>query len=408
MRTIAQFFALIFIFTIPIENTSVVGEFGSISRLFGVLAGGLWVISVVIQQKIRKLSIFHIFVFSFFLFHVISIYWTVDYDYTYVRLKTYAQMAIQVWMFWDLFSSEKHLHSAFTAFLIGSFIPIIDSYYNFVNSNQISQFQIGRYSGGGQNAVELGLILSLWIPIAFHLGIIQKSSLSGKIIKLISLLFIPLAIVAIILTGSRTAIFTLVPAVIYILISLKNFKFFNRIILSFIIIIILLNTYTFIPTETLERLGTASESISSGDFGGRSILWKKSFDIFQNYPIFGIGSGSLGSPNQLGGFAHNTFISILAELGIIGFILFLCIIFCTIIKILYQPKKYSFLWFTVFSIWMIGIQSLTWEYTKDTWLLLSLIAISNGINWSNEQNSSDQLFSSEIQINHMISQNYLK
>jgi O-antigen ligase len=81
----------------------------------------------------------------------------------------------------------------------------------------------------------------------------------------------------------------------------------------------------------------------------------------------------------LGAFAHNTFLSILAELGLIGFVLFAGILAIVTHKALTQMKGLSALWLTVLAIWAIGSFSLTWEFRKPTWLFFSLIIISGSL-----------------------------
>ena len=335
--------------------------------------------STIFQGKIRVFNHFHIIVFVFLLFNVASIFWTLEYNSTYKRIQTYLQIAIQVWMLWDLLTSELLFRTALFAFVLGAYIPVGDSIYNFLTSQIISQYEYGRFSGGGQNAVELALILCLTIPIAWHLAVTEKDGKGSNLIKAICYIFIPAALLSIILTASRTSILTLIPVMIFLISYLNRLKPVFRILLFFSLFIALFVGQAIIPVTTLERLGTIGTSISSGDLGGRVRLWQESLFKFQDHPLFGIGSGSLNSPNQLGTFAHNTFISITTELGIIGLLIFIAVIISTILRFVKQPKPLKVLWITELSIWLIGIQSLTWEYTKDTWFFLGLITISAGI-----------------------------
>jgi len=265
------------------------------------------------------------------------------------------------------------------AFLLGAFLAVANTITNFLSGQLIDEWEYGRYSGGGQNAVELALILSLCFPVAWHLAITQQASRLGTLLKTICYGFIPIAFFALILTASRTALFAVIPFVIYIIGSLSRFKPIYRILGFFIFIIAVFVGQSFIPSATLERLETIGSSITSGDLGGRMDLWKQSLQIFLEHPLLGIGSGALAAPDQLGAFAHNTFISILTELGIIGFLLFLGILVSAFYQVVKQPKPTSYLWLTVLLIWIIGVQSLTWEYTKPTWFFLGMIAISAGV-----------------------------
>jgi len=134
-------------------------------------------------------------------------------------------------------------------------------------------------------------------------------------------------------------------------------------------------------------LGTTSISIASGDLGGRVNLWLQSILYFYDNPIIGIGSGAISSPFVVGVLAHNTFLSVLTELGLIGFILFMSMLVVTLKQAIKQNKNYASLWVTILAIWAIGVFTLTWEYRKVTWLILILIIV--GANLRDRQNGTE-------------------
>jgi hypothetical protein len=43
------------------------------------------------------------------------------------------------------------------------------------------------------------------------------------------------------------------------------------------------------------------------------------------------------------------------------------------------PKRISALWLAIFMTWLIGIVSLSWEFRKVTWILLSFMIIESGL-----------------------------
>jgi O-antigen ligase len=98
--------------------------------------------------------------------------------------------------------------------------------------------------------------------------------------------------------------------------------------------------------------------------------------VFSKQPLLGVGSGALKTATFLGGVAHNTFLSVLAELGLIGFTLFVGMLAIVAYQAAKQPKWLSGLWLSILAVWCIGAFTLTWEYRKPTWLFLSLVVIS--------------------------------
>jgi O-antigen ligase len=379
MRKIAQFFSQVLIFTIPWETAITISSLGTVTRLVGFGLAGIWVISVLITGKLRKLHPYHILFFFYMLFNIASIFWTVSPDLTLTRIKTFIQLAILTWILWDLFTTPASLRMAMQVFIFGAYLTIASQFFNFSSGQTIADYSDGRYTGAGQNANEFALILSLSLPLAWHLATTQKPGRGARILKVINFVYIPLAVFATILTASRTSLLTNIPALIYIAGTMRNIKPVYRLIFFFIIVLAFIFIYPRIPQATFDRLSTIGESIAGNDLGGRTRLWKGSFEIFLNHPYLGIGSNALSEPGQLGAFAHNTFLSILAELGLAGFLLFMGILSIVIFQAIRQPSPYSFLWITVITVWIVGALTLTWEYTKATWFFMNLVIISAGI-----------------------------
>jgi O-antigen ligase len=373
MHKIAMGFALVLIFTIPWETAITFGAMGTLTRLIGLGLAGLWAISVLVKGGIRKLGFFQIVVFFFMLYNVASIFWTINFDLTITRVYTFLQLAMLSWILWDLFTNSESLQVAIQVFIFGGYLAIASSIINFVSGQYISTTDVGRYTGAGQNANELCIILSLSVPLAWHLASSPKAGARSYFLRVVNFLFIPGALFASILTASRTALVILVPGLLYILISARKVKFIIRFLVFTILIIGIIGVWSIIPQVTMDRLGTIGASIESNDLGGRVVLWDESMQVFQSHPLLGIGSGSLASPNILGTFAHNTFLSVLAELGILGFIPFMAILVIVLYQIFKMPRSYLFLWLTVFVILIISFFSLTWEYTKTTWFILNIM-----------------------------------
>jgi O-antigen ligase len=126
----------------------------------------------------------------------------------------------------------------------------------------------------------------------------------------------------------------------------------------------------------LDRLATIGSSIAARDLGGRVDLWYGGTALFIKHPLLGVGSGAFDKANEIGSVAHNTFLSVLAELGIIGFLLFFVILVVVVSQAVHHSKSNSLFWLTVLAVWAIGISALTWEFRKPTWLFLSLVVIS--------------------------------
>jgi O-antigen ligase len=400
MRKLAYILSLILIFTIPWEDAVTIADLNSITRYVGIIAAGVWVVSKFFSGKVRKPHIFHILVILFILWNIASLSWTMAYDYTYKQSKTYLQLIILTLIIWDLYTTSKALNNAMQAYILGCYVAIITTFNNFILGREIRLYSGGRYAGVG-NAVELALILAIGLPIAWHLATSLDNQNKNKILRLINFAYLPAALLAILLTGTRMAIFAVIPALAYIIGTFYRLKPIVR--FSSLVVLIGAGFWLepLIPRSTLERLGTTGVSIVSGDLGGRVSIWLKSLSFFYSHPIVGIGSGALSSNYVMGVMAHNTFLSVLTEVGLIGFVLFMAILVVITQQALKQEKYYAMLWIIILAIWTIGVFTLTWEYKKATWLILTLIIV--GANLNNRQigqeNRASSLPKSKIMLN---------
>ena len=375
MRRLAYILSLILIFTIPWEDAFTFTGFGTITRIIGLSTFGVWLAAVTITGKFRKLQVIHWLVFLFILWNVASIFWTHSYEETTQQIKTYVQLAILTWIIWDLYKTFPALNAALQTFILGAYIAVFSTVYNYLRGREIKLYSGGRYAGVG-NAVDLALVLAIGLPIAWHLVSSSDVRLNNRLLRLIYLVYIPAASFAIVLTGTRTAIFAVLPAFAYILWTSNRLKPAIQFLMFIALICSVFVLQSYIPQSAIERLGTTSSSIATGDLGGRVKLWREALSIFLDHPYWGIGSGALSSKHELGAVAHNTFLSVLAELGLIGFLLFMSILAIIAYQISQQNKHYAQLWFTIWSIWTIGVFTLTWEYRKATWLILTLTVVS--------------------------------
>lgn len=380
MQKLATIFSIIVIFTIPWEDAFALGSLGTVTRIFGILTALIWFLSVLMRGKLRSFQWFHGFVLFFILWNITSIFWSRWPRTTLDQIQTYIQLCIFIFILWDLITSPELLRAGLQAYIFGAYISVTSTIINYTNGQQISAYEVGRYSGAGLNAVDLALTLTIGIPIAWHLALISSNGIGRNIIRVLNYLYIPVALFAIILTASRTALIAVIPAVVFIVFTNNRLKPTTRILAFIVLFTAMFFLQPLVPQASLERLSTVSDSIAAGDLGGRVNLWKQALQTFQENPIMGIGAGVLDTPLFLGAVAHNTYISILTELGILGFFLFLLIIGNSIYKAAIQSNWYAQLWLSILAVWAIGIFTLTWEYRKTSWLVLALVVVSAELN----------------------------
>jgi O-antigen ligase len=375
MRKITYISSLFLIFFIPWEDSISTLSLGSPARLMGFLVACLWLGTIVIEGKFRKPQLFHALVLLFFLWNFVSLFWSFEIENTTQRIKTYGQIFLLLLIYWDLFRKPEDLKAGLEAYIFGAYMLIFSTIYNYWAGNVAVQYE-GRYSATGVNAndVVLFLILGLPISLSFSMQLLfnAKRNIKEALLQAINLLYIPLSIFSIILTGGRTSIIAIIPFVIFI-IGTQRIKVGRKLLIFVILLVSFFALFPFIPQSVINRIGTIGNSISEADLGGRVAMWRKSITVLAQHPILGVGSGAID--NIIGGAVHNTLISVATDTGFIGFVLFLFILGLVAYRVAMMPGSTSALWLVVFATWVIGMLSLSWEFRKATWIILSFVII---------------------------------
>lgn len=372
MRKVTYWLTIVLIFIVPWDDSISLTTWGSLVRVMGLITAAFWLVTILLEGRFRKPHIFHALVLLFFLWNFVSVFWSLNVDSTIQRIKTYSQVFLLMLIYWEFFQKPENLMTGLQAYIYGSYILIASTINNYIKGNVAVAFE-GRYSASGVNAVDLTLILMMGLPVAMQLFFAAGQSNKGAIIlKLINLAYIPLAVFAIVLTGSRTSLIAVVPFCIY-LIGTRQIKLDRKLVVFGILLLSLLALLPFIPQSVTARLGTLGSSIEAGDLGGRVALWGQAISVLAKHPIMGLGSATLDS--AIGSAAHNTFVSVAAETGFIGLILFLTILAAVFFQAMHIPNGNMGLWVTIFLTWVLGVSSLSWEFRKLTWLFLNFVVI---------------------------------
>lgn len=375
MRKTTYLFCLVLIFILPWEDSISAESVGSLARLIGIVVAGFWLGTIIIEGRFRKPDFFHALVLLFILWNFVSVFWSVDVESTLRHIKTYSQIFLLVLIYWDVFQKPEKLMAGLQAYIFGAYVLVASTIYNFMMGNVAIQYE-DRYSANGVNAVEQALMLMIGLPIAMQLFFAAKNRKRPRLLNALDLLYIPLSIFATILTGSRTSLIAIIPFGILVLAAQQikaNQKFFMLVLL----VISILISLPFIPETIIARLSTIGSSVGGGDLGGRVGLWREAIAVLAKHPILGVGSGAVAS--MIGAVVHNTFISVFAETGFIGFLLFLSILGWVVYKVVRLPRRLAELWLAILMIWAIGVLSLSWEVRKVTWMVLSFALIESSL-----------------------------
>lgn len=372
MRTVAFWLSLILIFIIPWENVVFFGGLGTLSKATGLLVAAFWVVTVVITGRFRKPHPFLLAVYLFVLWNTVSVFWSVDIERTVSSVLTFFQLAGLVWILWDLYTTPAALKAGLQAYVLGACASIGSLLANYFAGIQRSYL---RYSATGFNQNDLALILALGIPVAWHLAISGSNSRKTALLRLVNYAYVPAAILAILLTASRGAVVAALPAFLFVLGSLSRLKLFSRVLICTALVGALFVLQPLVPQSSFQRLGTIGTQFAEADLGGRVFRWREGIAGFSEHPLLGSGSGAFRAAVESGHSAHNSYLSVLVEVGMIGFVLLVIILAIVVYPTMHQPKWASRFWLTVLLVLAIGNFVLDWVMRKQTWLLLSLAVV---------------------------------
>jgi O-antigen ligase len=149
-----------------------------------------------------------------------------------------------------------------------------------------------------------------------------------------------------------------------------------------------------LPETTMKRLSSIGSEAMTGSMAGRREIWEAGWEQFKQHPILGVGTGgfaeSINLATSQNPVAHNTYLSVATELGVIGFLIFFLALVRIGLDVLRMPKPERWLWFSTLLAWSIGVCTLTWEHTKTTWLIFALILTRARLFESEQEHAEDE------------------
>jgi O-antigen ligase len=366
------------VFAMPWEDAITISGFGTSVRLIGMVTLGLGVLAIIESGKVRRPALGHVIMALFVLLAALSYLWSLFPEGTLVEAFSYIQLLTLVWLIWELAPGVAEQMHLMQAYVLGTFVSGIDTLYLFL-SHEESVYQ--RYAGAKLDANDLGLIMALSIPMSYYLLIQNK----GRMVWVYRVQLI-LAGTTILLTASRGATLATVVALTIVPLTQARLNGRQRIALLLTIALLVAGALFFVPATSWDRLSTLPSEFEQGTFTGRTIIWKAGWEIFREHPYLGIGANAfriivsrvLEEPIRLGEAdpappAHNTFLSVLVEQGVLGFAVFCALLAALALSLRGMPPFPQRLWIVSLWVWVVGVSSLTWEMRKPTWFFFGLL-----------------------------------
>ena len=373
MRRTVYWLSLAFIFMIPWEGVIRIPGLGTGAKLTGLAAGGCWLALIMMTGRVRTPDPFLVLTTAFVVWVAASVWWSTDTLDSWQLVVTWAQSLALVYIIWDIFRTSPAIHAALQAYVLGVYVAVLGAVLNY-SASEAFYTNYERYSPGNTNPDGFGFLIALGIPVAFYLAGRPGAGRLRGLRRLVNYGFVPVAFYGLALSGTRTAAIAAGLGTLFGIASLTRLRPLTRVVVIVVFGIALYSLAPLIsPLESFQRFGTTATEVTQGDLNGRVEQWSQGLVSFEDHPIVGIGANRFRSVNTLGKEAHNSFVSVLVELGLVGLTLFVAVIGVALARALATQGWDRYFWLTILGVWAIGASTLTWEHRKSTWLFLSLM-----------------------------------
>jgi O-antigen ligase len=370
MSAIAYAALWVFVFSVPWERILVLPGISIVPRVTGALALGLALLGVVMSGRLRRWHLFHVAALLFVIWTACLLLFVGSGPKLPNKFWTWPQLLLVIWMIWELAPSEGRVRGLLLAYVLGAYVACIDTIVVYRQQAEV----LRRFAAGGADPNDLAMVLALAVPMAWYLGMTYRQPL----LRWISRGYLPLAVVAVGLTGSRGGMVVTTIGLLIVPLSMTRLSP-GRLASAILMLGIaggLAVAYT--PERLVERLATTGTELEQGRLGGRGKLWKAGLEAFAQRPVIGYGTGTfraavtpmLGSASQV---AHNSYLSVLVEGGMVGFLFYMLMIaavFRATLKLPLLERRFGLVLLATLAVAMLP---LTWEDRRAVWFVLAVL-----------------------------------
>jgi O-antigen ligase len=373
MRRIAWFLLLLFAFAIPWEYSLDLGEpLGNIARVVGLLLLLVAIPAVLQTGRIRTPGPMQWLVLALYLWFCCTYFWTIEPLVTLARMRGYFQEMMIVWLVWEFAESAGDLRALLRAYIAGSWVLAVLTLASFVSADAMAAEQV-RFVAAGQDPNDVARFLNLGFPLA---ALLVNSERRWPW-RLLAAGYLPLGLVAVLLTASRGGFLEVVVALAGsgALLAYGHPKRIWAGALALPPLAALL--WWVVPHGSFERLATINEQLQGGGLNQRWNIWTAGWHAFVKAPVFGTGAGSFVSAAGTAPIdtAHNTALSIAVAGGLVALFLAMAIVAVAIWSITHMKGQLRWAMALALVIWGITSMVATVEENRTTWLLLAMIAL---------------------------------
>jgi O-antigen ligase len=364
-KNLHAWWAGFFAFAVPWCDMLLLAYQVQFTRPLVILAILAWLLSSEAGNRIRPMNSALYAMMLFIIVAPANFLWTEDPERTARRVVSYLGLFLMTLLFHQTSRSwQTHLF-ILKCLVAGCAVSVAGLAWNFARGVATGD---DRYTAPGFDPNDLGAQLALSVPIAAYLAFkAPKGAIWFR-------LYLPFAVVGVLLTASRAALVVLGLVSLYPLLGLLRRAKRRKLGVIAAVLLSMVAVHYTTPSISFQRLATIVDEFERRDLNGRFAVWDNGMDLFWENPIIGVGGGAFSSAVRGGSqiAAHNAYLEVLVEHGTAGLLFFLAIILSLFVQVRRFPGDERMLWWIVLAALAVLITTLSWENREMTWMLWAL------------------------------------
>jgi len=332
------------------------GSVLSLSKLAGLVITLSWLARIATNPRERTLFSDHpgatAILGALLGFGAISVLWSDSTSGTLVDLSRYLQVVALLVITYTALQTRDDVRRLVGVFVLG---VAISAAYGLTHRPTVDvSGDAARLTStvGDANAIAAFIVAGLALAGALAFG-----SKRGPLTRPALAFAAAVMLAAFIYTGSRSGVLSLTAA-LFATVAFAGKRRPQALAVSLVAAVVALGVFvTFAPASIKERIATASSGQVSEKEGRRS-LWEVAWRMFEDQPVHGVGLGSFRTSSahyvlEPGALTrsdlvidepqepHNVYLQVLAEMGVIGESLFLCVLVFPIVSALRAARRFA-------------------------------------------------------------------
>ena len=374
---------------IPAEELIVLPGGRTVIFVLGVLVAFFWLINILFKDgKICVNKNSTLLAILLFFWALLSFFWAQNQDVILTRILTFLNLLIFYILFQDFVKDNKKLRIVLSAMF---FSCVVCSIASIMIEAQTGAKRISLAEGQNPNILSINLGVGLiLVPYIFR-------NLKNNLLRGLLYIGVFTLIIAIILTGSRSTWLAIPIAVLFVWLITKGkiLRIQSGIIPGIILTLIItfLIHSNFISPYLSQRFITMIHPEETHGGSGRLDIWTVGLAMVEDNPVFGVGLSNF--PVRFGDYIgkrttwsgksygvhsgrdpHNIFLSIQAELGIIGIFLFFLFIWYIVKPLFFYKTDIRAVIGIILIIFILisGVKA-TIQWRKIFWLVFAITTV---------------------------------